>query len=92
MNKHIIEIYIKENFNGKITPSVGKKVQDSQPRIYSAIMDYTKFLPDSVTFPERCYNLEYDLTERATCSCGKVLKFKNYSDGYGDKCSKTCKG
>lgn len=92
MNKQILSIYIKDTFDGKITAAENKKLQESQPRIYDAIFEYTDFLPPSASFTERCYNLEQGFSDRATCACGNLLKFKNYSTGYGEKCSPTCKG
>lgn len=92
MNKQILSIFIKDTFDGKITPTENKKLQETQPRIYKAIFDYTDYLPPSSSFTERCYLLENQIENRPTCACGKLLKFKNYQDGFGDKCSTTCKG
>lgn len=92
MNKQILANYVKETFDGKITAAENKKLQDTQPRIYNSIFEYTDFLPPSASFTERCFNLENDINERTTCGCGKILKFKSYASGYGVKCSPSCKG
>lgn len=92
MNRQILSNFIKDTFDGKITPTENKKLQETQPRIYNKIFEYTEYLPPSSSFTERCYNLENGLTDRAICSCGKLMKFKNYQVGYGDKCSPDCKG
>lgn len=92
MNKQILSNYVKDAFEGKITAADNKKLQETQPRIYDAIFEYTDYLPPSSSFTERCYNLEQDMNDRATCACGKLLKFKNYTAGYGVKCSPSCKG
>lgn len=92
MNRQILSLFIKDNFNGKITAVENKKLQDTQPRIYDEVFKYTNHLPPSASFTERCYNLENDISERATCDCGKILKFKSYNSGYGVKCSTSCKG
>jgi hypothetical protein len=93
MNKQIVSIYIQENYGDKLT-GAQKKLKKEQPRIYNAIYDYTDYMPKSSSFTERCYNVKAGLSKRATCSCGKKLKFKSYKNGYGStgKCSKACKG
>ena len=90
MNKQIVSIYITDMFGDK-SPNV-KKLKKENIRIYDAIYDYTNYLPKSASITERSYHVINNLNERPKCSCGKVLKFKSYKSGYGNKCSKTCKG
>jgi hypothetical protein len=89
LNKNIVAIYIKDNF-GEKSPKI--RQLNEIPRINDAIFKYTDYLPKSASITERCYNIVNGLDERAVCACGKVLKFKSYKEGYGKKCSKTCKG
>ncbi len=90
MNRQIAAIYLKENYSDKIPNA--KALEDEQPRVYNAVLEYTDFLPPSAIFTERCYLVENDISDRVKCSCGKIKKFKNYEEGYPDKCTTTCKG
>jgi len=90
MNKQIVSIYIKDTFGDK-SPNAKKLKKESQ-RIYDALYEYTSYLPKSSSITERSYHMINGLNERPKCDCGKILKFKSYKNGYGTKCSKTCKG
>ena len=89
MNKSIVGIYIQDNFGDK---SPNAKKLKSQKRIYDAVYSYTDYLPKSSSLTERSYHVINNLYERPKCDCGKILKFKSYKNGYGSKCSKSCKG
>jgi len=90
MNKQIVSIYIKDNFGDKAPRT--KKLKKESLRVYNALYDYTDYLPKSASLTERSYHVSNNLVERPKCECGKILKFKSYKNGYGTKCSKTCKG
>jgi len=90
MNKQIVSIYIKDTFGDK-SPSA-KKLKKTALRVYNALYNYTDYLPKSSSIVERSYHVTNNLSERPKCDCGKILKFKSYKNGYGTKCSKTCKG
>ena len=90
MNKQIVGIYIKDTFGDK-APST-RKFKKETPRLYKALYEYTDYLPKSSSLTERSYHVTNGLTERPKCDCGKILKFKSYKNGYGTKCSKSCKG
>jgi len=89
MNRSIVGIYIKDNFGDK---SPNSRKLKSNKRIYDAVYTYTDYLPKSASLTERSYHVTHNLEERPKCDCGKILKFKSYKNGYGTKCSKTCKG
>jgi len=90
MNKQIVSIYIHDIF-GEKSPNAKKLKKESQ-RIYDALYKYTDYLPKSSSITERSYHVNNDLNEKPKCKCGKILKFRSYKNGYGIKCSNTCKG
>ncbi len=91
MNKTIVSIYLKENYKDKLPSTKLFKVE--QERLYTAIYNYTDYMPKSTSFAERCYQIANELKDRPKCiNCNKLLKFKGYKSGYGKVCSKSCKG
>ena len=58
--------------------------------IYREILDFNSLNINCINFSQMIYNYVYDIKDHPLCRCGKKLKYKYFTNGYGDYCSKKC--
>ncbi len=67
-----------------------RHIKTKCPQLYQYIQKHTSFLPQSATLSERIYNIINNILLPSKCSCGNLLKFKSFTDGYSKFCSSKC--
>jgi len=74
-------------FRGRIQTGFLSK---NHPEMYRAVLENSKFLPESAILPERLYCIINSIIEKPRCPCGKEVKFGKQERKYRTYCSINC--
>ena len=94
-DKQTLIIFIKEKLKTISLKGIQKHIKSKYQKEYLQIIKLTGYLSldESINFSERLYHIIHNISGRPICisissNCTRILKFKNFNDGYQKYCEK----